>query len=111
MRYYLLMTIVLLTGCSMNYEVMTRDGYADIDVGMTSQSIEELYGKPYSVYSKGDGTETYEYIEKIMMGTQVVEQRCYYIVVEEGKVVAKHMKIFNPPPFESLYSNDPYPDY
>lgn len=111
MRYCLLFCLLLLTSCNINHELMTRNGYAYVDVGMSSQALAERFGKPYNIYSKGDGTETYEYIEKIMMGTQVIEQRRYYIVIEEGKVVGKYMKLSNPPPFEAIYSDDPYPNY
>lgn len=90
---------------------MSRETYSDVDVGMTSKDLEERFGKPYQVYSKGDNTETYEYIERITMGTQVVEQRRYYIVIENGKVISKYMKVSNPPPFEAIYSDDPYRNY
>lgn len=111
MKYCLLLIIVLLAGCNTNHEIMTRGGYADVGVGMASTAVEERFGKPYKIYSKGEGSETYEYIEKITMGTQVIEQRRYYIVIENGKVVGKYMKLSNPPPFEAIYSDDPYPNY
>ena len=106
-----LLPFLLLTGCFSTQAVMTREGYADVDVGMLAKDVEMQYGKPYRVYSKGEGTETYEYIEKITLGTEVIEQRRYYIVIADGKVVGKYMKRSNPPPFEAIYSDDPYPNY
>ncbi len=103
--------LLLLTGCFSRHELMTREGYADVEMGISLKKVEKTYGKPYSIYSRGDGRETYEYIEKIMMGNQIVEQRRYYIVIENGKVIGKYMKISNPPPFETIYSDDPYPNY
>lgn len=111
MKVFLLFISVLLVGCSVSHEMMTRNGYADVDIGMSSKSIEERFGKPYKIYSRGNETEIYEYIEKITMGTQVIEQRRYYIVIERGKVSNKYIKLSNPPPFEAIYSNDPYPNY
>jgi len=111
MKYSLLLIVLFLVGCNTNHELMTRRGYGDVGVGMSSTAIEERFGKPYMVYSKGEGTETYEYIEKITMGTQVIEQRRYYIIIKDGKVVGKYMKLSNPPPFEAIYSDDPYPNY
>lgn len=111
MKYILFLLALFLVGCNTNNEIMTRHGYADVNVGMASSAVEQRFGKPYNVYSKGEGTETYEYIEKITMGTQVIEQRRYYIVIEDGKVVGKYMKLSNPPPFEAIYSDDPYPNY
>jgi len=90
---------------------MTRNGYGDVEVGMSASDLQKHYGKPYNVYSKGDDKVTYEYIEKIRMGNEIIEQRRYYIVVVDGKVVGKYMKLSNPPPFEAIYSDSPYPDY
>ena len=111
MKYCLVLIVLLLAGCNTNHEIMTRGGYADVSVGMSSTAVEERFGKPYKIYSKAEGTETYEYIEKITMGTQVIEKRRYYIVIEDGKVIGKYMKLSNPPPFEAIYSDDPYPNY
>lgn len=111
MKYIFLLGLFFLMGCGASGEIMTRDKYAEVEIGMSMQDIEKQYGKPYKIVSKGEGKETYEYIEKITMGTQVIEQRRYYIVIEDGKVVGKYMKVSNPPPFEAIYSDDPYPNY
>ena len=111
MKCCLLLIVLLLAGCNTNHEIMSRRGYADVSIGMSTHDVEERFGKPYHVFSKAEGTETYEYIEKITMGTHVIEQRRYYIVIKDGKVVGKYMKHSNPPPFEAIYSDDPYPNY
>lgn len=108
---YYLITLFILTSCFSRNAVMTREGYMNIEEGMTMQEVEQKYGKPYNIYSKGDDTITYEYIEKIRMGNEVLEQRRYYIIISEGKVIGKYMKLSNPPPFEAIYSDNPYPDY
>jgi len=108
---WLFLPLFFLMGCNTESTRMTRNGYADVEVGMSAKELETQYGKPYNVYSKGDNTETYEYIERITMGTQIIEQRRYFIVIEDGKVVGKYMKLSNPPPFEAIYSDDPYPNY
>lgn len=107
----LFLPLILLTGCFSRQAAMTRDGYADVAVGMSASDVEKRYGKPYNIYSKGDDKETYEYIEKIRMGNEVIEQRRYYIVIVDGKVIGKYMKLSNPPPFQAIYSDDPYPNY
>ncbi len=103
--------LLLLFSCSTQNTRMTRGGYGDVAVGMSAKQLETLYGKPYNVYSKGGASETYEYIERITMGTEAIEQRRYFIVIENGKVVGKYMKLSNPPPYEAIYSDDPYPNY
>ncbi len=108
---YILLALLFLVGCSTNTKIMTRSEYAAVEVGMTTEELQKEFGKPYQVISKGEGTETYEYIEKITAGNEVIEQRRYYIVIEDGKVIGKYMKLSNPPPFEAIYSDSPYPDY
>ena len=111
MRYLFFLGFLFFLGCATNSEIMTRDKYAEVEVGMKASDIEHRFGKPYQIVSREEGKETYEYIEKITMGTQVIEQRRYYIVIQGGKVVGKYMKLSNPPPFEAIYSEDPYPNY
>ena len=90
---------------------MTRERYADVQVGTSLTDLEKQYGKPFHIYSRGSNQETYEYIERIKVGTETVEQRRYYIIISNGKVAGKYMKISTPPPFEAIYSDDPYPNY
>lgn len=106
----LIVLAIFIIGCSERI-AMTRDRYAAIEMGMASVDIEKLYGKPYSIYSKGDGSETYEYIERIRSGQQVLEMRRYYIVISDGKVIGKYLKISTSPSYDTIYSDDPYPNY
>lgn len=108
--FHFFLFLILLVGCFSRQAVMTRDGYGEVEVGMAVSEVQKRYGKPYNIYSKGDDKETYEYIEKIRRGNEVIEQRRYYVVIVDGKVIGKYMKLSNPPPFQSIYSDDPYPD-
>ena len=90
---------------------MTSEGYEMIEKGMSIKEVRKRYGTPYTIYSKGTATETYEYIERITNDRRVMEQRRYYIVVSKGKVIAKYQKVSNPPPFDAINSDSPYPDY
>lgn len=111
MKYLFVLSLLFLIGCATNSTMMTRDRYAEVEVGMKASDIEHRFGKPYQIVSREEGKETYEYIEKITMNNQVIEQRRYYIVIQDGKVVGKYMKLSNPPPFQAIYSEDPYPNY
>ncbi len=90
---------------------MTRDGYASINLGTPISEVKTKFGPPYAIYSKDSISEVYEYIERITLGVQVIEQMRYYLVVSKGKVTGKYVKVNNPPPFEAIYSDDPYPNY
>ncbi len=100
-----------LSSCNPGTKVMSREDYSIIEVGMQAKEIKNKYGTPYQIISKDGDKETYEYIERIMMGAQVVEQRRYYIVIKDGKVIGKYVKFSTPPPYEQMYSEDPYPNY
>ena len=89
---------------------MTQDRYAGIEMGMSVTDIEKLYGKPYSMHAKGDGYTTYEYIERVLFGNQILELRRYYIVISNGKVVDKYLNVSTPPAYNAIYSDTPYPD-
>ncbi|MCB1084992.1 MAG: hypothetical protein KDK60_02710, partial [Chlamydiia bacterium] len=56
---------LFLVGCTTNSALMTRDKYAEVSVGMSAEDLEKQFGRPYKIVSKGEGTETYEYVEKI----------------------------------------------
>lgn len=99
----------LLVGCSERM-AMTGEGYANIEMGMSTADIERMYGKPYAISSQGDGSETYEYIERIRSGERVLELRSYYIVVVDGKVVGKYLKVSTTPGYDDIYSTSPYPN-
>lgn len=108
----LISTLLLLcTACITQRAVMTSDGYATVQVGMPIEQVVQDYGKPYSITSKGNNVYIYEYIERITREVKIVEQRRYFLVVENGKVSGKYLKVSNPPPFEAIYSDDPYPNY
>ena len=112
MRYFIFLSLIfLLTSCFSKQVLMTRGDYNQIEIGMSVQDIEKAYGCPYRICSKADNTETYEYIEKIRIGKEIIEQRRYYIVISGGKVIGKYMKFSSPPPFKAIYSDDPYPNY
>lgn len=106
-----LVLLLLLTACMGGTRVMTRHDYASVEVGSPIKKVETQFGPPYQVHSKGPSSEVYEYDERTSIGTRVVELRRYYLVVEDGKVVGKYMKVDFPPPYQQIYTDDPYPNY
>ena len=106
-----LIICLLLTSCIQKQAVMTRKGYATINLGMPISEVKTKYGPPYAIYSKDSNSDVYEYIERITLGTQVIEQMRYYLIVSKGKITGKYVKVNTPPPFEAIYSDDPYPNY
>ncbi len=91
--------------------VMTRHDFAELRTGTTVEELVNRYGSPMRIHSKGYQTEVYEYIERLALGRQVVEQRRYFFEISQGKVIGKYMKYSNPSPLRSFYSDDPFPNY
>ena len=107
---WVLPILALLSGC-MHQQVMTRGSYASVEPGMSIKEMEKICGEPYAIHSRDGNSDIYEYIERIYMGSSVVEQRSYFIVISGGKVVGKYMKFSSSPAFDAIYSEDPYPSY
>ncbi len=103
--------MLFIIGCQGRSDIMTREDFADILPGTEVSAIIQKHGQPYSINTRGENTYVYEYIERIRMGDQVIEQRRYFIVVSNGKVIGKYLKVTFPPPYDEIYSDDPYPNY
>ncbi len=107
--YLFLLILISLTGCKT--PLMTKQGFAMIEPGMSIKEVEKKYGKPYNIHSRDGNSDIYEYIERMVMGPETVAQWRYYLIVSNGKVVGKYVKHSSPPAFEQIYSDDPYPNY
>ncbi len=101
----------LVAGCFSRPTLMTRGGFAEIEPGMSISEVEKSYGKPYQIHSRDGNSDIYEYIERITIGPQTVEQRSYYLIVANKKVVGKYMKYSTPPAFQEIYQDDVFPNY
>ncbi|NBO24246.1 MAG: hypothetical protein EBU93_03300 [Chlamydiae bacterium] len=101
--------IGLLAACA-SAPIMTIDEYTEIQVGTPIKEVEKKYGKPISKKKLDNGVETYEYIERFMMGSQMTEMRRYYIQVKDGKVVGKYYNKEELPPYQDIYTDDPFPE-
>lgn len=112
MKKIFLMLACVLVGISCQRQtIMTQKNFAAIEPGTSIKEIEKIYGKPYSIHSRDIHSEIYEYIERIMIGPETAAQYRYYLIVSDGKVVGKYSKYSNPPAFEQIYSDDPYPNF
>jgi len=99
--------LIILAACFSRTAMMTRHTYEDITVGSTISDVQAKVGSPYSIHKQADGTEEYEYIERIPLGTEVVEENRYYLVIKNGQVVSKRMNQQTPPAYDLIYDDDP----
>lgn len=94
----LFLLLAALSACTSG-SIMTMEAFSDIPIGTASSEVIISHGQPYAIHKKDDGTIEYEYIERIKAGHRVLEERHYVLVVQEGKVVSKHVKQSSPLPF------------
>ena len=77
---------------------MTMPSFYDIPVGASSEEVVATAGKPYAIHKKGDGSVEYEYIERINASARTLEERHYFILMKDGKVISKRVQQSSPLP-------------
>ena len=104
-----MLLLVICLACS-KYSVMTQDRFAEISTGTPIKMVVERYGSPLEIRSIGKNQDLYQYSERITLGAQTIQQRKYFLIVTDGKVVGKYTRFENPPPYQAIYSDDIFPD-
>jgi hypothetical protein len=92
---FLLLFILASCGSSM----MTMQSFSDIPIGTSIDELKATAGSPYRVHTNKKGEEVYEYVEKFNMGYRTLEERHYFIVIRDGRVVEKKLKYEEVPPY------------
>ena len=99
---------VILSSCFSRSAVMTRNNFDEISVGSSVLEVEKKAGKPFAVYKQEGGDVEYEYIERIFLGEELLEERHYFLIIKEGKVVSKRLGgTQHPPAYDEIYEADP----
>ncbi len=104
-----LLILPLFCACYSNRPLMTADEFASIPIGSTTAQVRQEYGEPYAIYSRGGNTDEWEYIERLDVGAYVVNQRHYFLIITNGKVVGKRTDLQRPPPYLPTQTDDPFP--
>ena len=86
---------------------MTRQNFDEIQLGTPVSKFEEKVGEPYKITSLKEGSEEYEYIERIPLGDEIVEENHYFLIIKEGKVISKRINRERPPAYDLIYDADP----
>ena len=91
---------------------MTFNEYDKVQVGTPITDLNSEIGKPYSIHHKDNGSDEYEYIERVNTGNNLVSENHYFLIVKEGKVIGKYVTRERPPAYDLIYQEDPnYPNY
>ena len=98
---------------------MTRKDYENVTIGTPISEVIADYGQPLTINTRPDGSQSYEYVERLPVSTAtgsttgaypgstaVVENR-YFIIVKDGKVISKRYNFEEPPAYDQIYDEDP----
>lgn len=78
---------------------MSMDAFYDVPVGASQEEVIAALGKPVATIRKEDGSVEYEYVERFNAGGRVINEKRYYILMKDGKVVSKRIKNASPAPY------------
>ncbi len=93
-----ILSMMIFFACSAGHHIVTMQEFSDVSVGMTEKTLIDQLGKPYSVKKISPNEFEYEYIEKISIEDRVIEERHYFVKLQNGKVVSKRWETVSPPP-------------
>ncbi len=102
-----LLPLLFLLSCFSRSAVMTRQDFNDIQVGEALSQFQQRVGSPYRIRPIKGGGQEYEYIERIPMGNEVIEENHYFLIIKEGKVDGKRSNQETPPAYDLIYDSDP----
>lgn len=95
--------LLVLFGCASGGKMMHMDNFQEISVGNSLEELVNNQGAPYSINKLGDGSEEYEYIEKVALNNRIMNVRHYFFVIKEGKISAKRYTQEQPRRFRNSY--------
>ena len=78
---------------------MQANSFYDVPVGASKEEVMAVVGKPVATHKKEDGSYEYEYVERLSVGSRVVSEKHYYILMKDGKVISKRVKQVEVPPY------------
>ena len=77
----------------------TLNSFYDVPIGASQEEVIESVGKPVAIHKKGDGSIEYEYVERFTVGARNLNERRYFILMKDGKVVSKRVEQSSPQPY------------
>ena len=90
--------IALCISCT-SPSTMTVHHFSDLPIGTSTEELQNIAGKPYQINKKEEDAVEYVYVEKLKNGLRTTEERRYYILVRDGRVVGKRMEQSSESPY------------
>lgn len=98
-RWYWLFSVVLFTACASGGSAIASCAFFDVPIGATTNEVIQSVGKPYAIHHKEGGAVEYEYIERMKAANRTLEEKHYFLLIKDGKVVSKRVEQYSPPPY------------
>ncbi len=96
---FLIIWIAAVSACSSGGAAMTAGAFYEITIGSSQSEVLSSAGEPYAIRHGEDGTIEYEYIERFKVGGRNSEEKHYYVVMKDGKVISKRVAGSSPYPY------------
>lgn len=91
--------LLVCLACSSGGSLVTMQSFYEIPVGASISEVVATAGEPYTIHKKEDGAVEYEYIERFKVGGRYTEERHFFLLIKDGKVVSKRVKQTSPTPY------------
>lgn len=73
--------------------------FYDVPIGTTQEELVAEAGSPVAVRKFPDGSVEYKYIERFKVGARVINERHYFVLIQDGRVVSKRILEVSPSSF------------
>jgi len=80
--------ILLLLSSSCTSQIMNKQTYSQIAIGMSTEEICSIAGQPYRII-EDQSCQNYEYIERFDIGPNITNHNVYTLTIHNGVVVDK----------------------
>lgn len=101
-----LLALMLFTACASG-AIMTHHDFDAIELGTPIMEVTKKYGNPLKITRQKDGSEVYEYIERLPIGAETVQENNYKLIIKNDQVVSKKYNQELPPAYDEIYDEDP----
>jgi hypothetical protein len=78
--------------------MVTMQSFYEIPIGASASEVVSTAGEPYAIHDRGNGTVEYEYIERFKLGDRFTEERHFFLILKDGRVVSKRTEQTSPLP-------------
>jgi hypothetical protein len=87
-----------MAACASGNRIVTMNTFYDIPIGATKEEIIAKTGDPAVIRKLDDGIIEYEYVERMRVGSRLMQERYYILVLKDNVVISKRVEQRSPPP-------------